>query len=101
MDEAQAAFRAGRAAMTIDGTFRLGAFGRIKGFEWGVTELPANADGKRSNYASYWVNAITTKAQGEKLDAAKKFLAFVTSPEGDADLARRRSASCRRGARWR
>ena len=81
MDEAQAAFRAGRAAMTIDGTFRLGSFGGIKGFEWGVTELPANAEGKRSNYASYWVNAITTKAQGEKLDAAKKFLAYVTSPE--------------------
>jgi multiple sugar transport system substrate-binding protein len=81
MDEAQAAFRAGRAAMTIDGTFRLGAFGGIKGFEWGVTELPANAEGKRSNYASYWVNAITTKAQGEKLEASKKFLAYVTSPE--------------------
>jgi multiple sugar transport system substrate-binding protein len=81
MDEGQAAFRAGRAAMTIDGTFRLGAFGNIKGFEWGVTELPANAEGKRSNYASYWVNAITTKAQGEKLEASKKFLAFVTSPE--------------------
>ncbi len=81
MDEGQAAFRAGRAAMTIDGTFRLGAFGNIKGFEWGVTELPAGADGKRSNYASYWVNAITTKAQGEKLEASKKFLAFVTSPE--------------------
>jgi multiple sugar transport system substrate-binding protein len=81
MDDAQAAFRAGRAAMTIDGTFRLGSFATIKGFEWGVTELPANAEGKRSNYASYWVNAITTKAQGEKLDAAKKFLTYVTSPE--------------------
>ena len=78
---AQAAFRAGRAAMTIDGTFRLGSFGSIKSFEWGVTELPANAEGKRSNYASYWVNAITTKAQGEKLEAAKKFLSYVTSPE--------------------
>ena len=55
--------------------------GGIKGFEWGVIELPANAEGKRSNYASYWVNAITTKAQGEKLEASKKFLAFVTSPE--------------------
>jgi multiple sugar transport system substrate-binding protein len=81
MDDGQAAFRAGRTAMTIDGTFRLGSFGGIKGFEWGVTELPANAEGKRSNYASYWVNAITTKAQGEKLEASKKFLAFVTSPE--------------------
>jgi multiple sugar transport system substrate-binding protein len=81
MDEGQAAFRAGLAAMTIDGTFRLGSFGTIKSFEWGVTELPANAQGMRSNYASYFANAITTKAEGEKLAAAEKFLAYVSSPE--------------------
>jgi multiple sugar transport system substrate-binding protein len=81
MDEGQAAFRAGRAAMTIDGSFRLGAFGGIKNFEWGVAELPAGPDGSKSNFASYWVNAITTKPSGEKLEAAKKFMAFVTSPE--------------------
>ncbi|WP_432212048.1 extracellular solute-binding protein [Bosea vestrisii] len=81
MDEGQAAFRAGRAAMTVDGSFRLGAFGGIKNFEWGVTELPASADGKRSNFASYWVNAITGKPTGAKLEAAKKFMAFTTSPE--------------------
>jgi len=81
MDEGQAAFRAGRAAMTVDGSFRLGAFGGIKNFEWGVTELPASADGKRSNFASYWVNAITAKPTGPKLEAAKKFMAFTTSPE--------------------
>ncbi|WP_112663178.1 extracellular solute-binding protein [Microvirga flavescens] len=80
MDEAQAAFKGGLAAMTIDGTFRLGAFNAIKSFEWGVAELPA-ANGVRSNYASYFANAITGKAQGEKLDAAKKFLAYVSSPE--------------------
>lgn len=81
MDEGQAAFRAGRAAMTVDGSFRLGAFGGIKNFEWGVAELPASADGKRSNFASYWVNAITAKPTGAKLEAAKKFMAFTTSPE--------------------
>lgn len=81
MDEGQAAFRAGRAAMTIDGSFRLGAFGTIKAFEWGVTELPAGPDGTKSNFASYWINAITTRATGAKLEAAKKFMAFVTSPE--------------------
>jgi multiple sugar transport system substrate-binding protein len=81
MDEGQAAFRAGRAAMTIDGSFRLGGFGAIKAFEWGVAELPAGADGKKSNFASYWVNAITTKPTGPKLEAAKKFMAFVTTPE--------------------
>lgn len=81
MDEGQAAFRAGRAAMTVDGSFRLGAFGGIKNFEWGVAELPAGPDGKRSNFASYWVNAITAKPTGAKLEAAKKFMAFTTSPE--------------------
>ncbi|MBW7921102.1 MAG: extracellular solute-binding protein [Rubellimicrobium sp.] len=81
MDEGQAAFRAGRAAMTIDGTFRLGAFGGIEDFEWGVTELPANNDGMRSNYASYFANGIGAGAEGEELEAAEKFLAFVTTPE--------------------
>jgi len=81
MDEGQAAFRAGLAAMTIDGTFRLGAFNTIKNFEWGVTELPANADGLRSNYASYFANAIGAKAEGEKLEAAEKFLQYISSPE--------------------
>ena len=81
MDEGQAAFRAGLAAMTIDGTFRLGSFGTIKAFEWGVVELPANAQGLRSNYASYFANAITSKAEGEKLAAAEKFLNYVSSPE--------------------
>lgn len=81
MDEGQAAFRGGKAAMTIDGTFRLGSFKSIKDFEWGVTELPANADGLRSNYASYFANAIGAKVAGEKLEASKKFLTYVTSPE--------------------
>ncbi|MEM9813986.1 MAG: ABC transporter substrate-binding protein, partial [Pseudomonadota bacterium] len=34
-----------------------------------------------SNYSSYWVNAITTKAEGEKFDAAVKFMQYVTSDE--------------------
>jgi multiple sugar transport system substrate-binding protein len=81
MDEGQAAFRGGMAAMTIDGTFRLGSFRTIDQFEWGVTELPANADGTRSNYASYFANGIGASAQGEELAAAEKFLAYVSSPE--------------------
>lgn len=81
MDEPQAAFRAGMAAMSIDGTFRLGAFNSIETFEWGVTELPANDEGMRSNYASYFANAIGAGATGEELEAAEKFLAYVSSPE--------------------
>ena len=80
MDEGQAAFRAGLAGMTIDGTFRLGSFADTP-FEWGVTELPANAEGLRGNYASYWANGIGWAAEGEELAAAEKFLDYITSPE--------------------
>jgi multiple sugar transport system substrate-binding protein len=83
MDEAQAAFKAGRAAMVIDGSFRLGSFSEIKDFEWAVTELPEK-DGVKSNYVSYWVNGIAANTSGEKLEAAEKFLAYVTSPEAMA-----------------
>lgn len=79
MDEGQAAFRAGLAAMVIDGTFRLASFNSISGFEWGVAELPAATNGTRSNYASYFANAIGGTTKGEKLEAAQKFLAFITS----------------------
>ncbi|MEO0386032.1 MAG: extracellular solute-binding protein [Pseudomonadota bacterium] len=81
MDEPQAAFKAGRAGMHIDGSFRIGSLNKTRGLKWGVTELPATGDGMRSNYSSYWVNAITTKAAGEKYDAAVKFMAYVTSDE--------------------
>ena len=81
MDEPQAAFKAGRAGMHIDGSFRIGSLNKQRGLKWGVTELPATADGTRSNYSSYWVNAITTKAKGEKYDAAIKFMQYVTSDE--------------------
>ena len=81
MDEGQAAFKAGLAAMTIDGTFRLGAFKPITDFQWGVVELPANADGLRSNYASYFANGIGAGAQGEENAAAEKFLQYITSDE--------------------
>lgn len=80
MDEGQAAFRAGMAAMTIDGTFRLGAFANNP-FEWGVVELPANEDGLRSNYSSYFANGIGATAEGEELEAAQKFLAYISSAE--------------------
>ncbi|MEO0914531.1 MAG: extracellular solute-binding protein, partial [Pseudomonadota bacterium] len=80
-DEPQAAFKAGRAGMHIDGSFRIGSLNNTRGLKWGVAELPAGPDGTRSNYSSYWVNAITTKAEGEKYDAAVKFMQYVTSDE--------------------
>lgn len=81
MDEPQAAFKAGRAGMHIDGSFRIGALESVRGLKWGVAELPAGPDGTKSNYSSYWVNAITSKAEGEKFDAAVKFMEYLTSDE--------------------
>lgn len=81
MDEPQAAFKAGRAGMHIDGSFRIGALESVRGLKWGVAELPAGPDGTKSNYASYWVNAITSKAEGEKLAAAVKFMEYLTTDE--------------------
>jgi multiple sugar transport system substrate-binding protein len=81
MDEPQAAFRAGRAGMHIDGSFRIGALNGTRGLEWGVAELPAGPDGTQSNYSSYWVNGITSKAEGERYDAAVLFMQYITSEE--------------------
>ena len=81
MDEPQAAFKANRAGMHIDGSFRIGSLNKVRGLKWGVAELPAGPGGSKSNYSSYWVNGITTKAEGEKFDAAVKFLDYLTSDE--------------------
>jgi multiple sugar transport system substrate-binding protein len=81
MDEPQAAFRGGRAAFHIDGSFRIGALQDSRGLRWGVTELPAAADGTQSNYSSYWVNAITSSAEGPEYEASVRFMEYITSPE--------------------
>ena len=67
--------------MHIYGSFRSGSLNKVRGLKWGVAELPANGDGMRANYSSYWVNGITTKAEGEKYDAAVKFMQYITSDE--------------------
>lgn len=81
MDEPQAAFKAQRAGMHIDGSFRIGALEDIRGLSYGVAELPAGPDGTRANYSSYWVNAITSKAEGERYDASVKFMEYLISDE--------------------
>jgi multiple sugar transport system substrate-binding protein len=81
MENGRAAFLGGKSAMEIDGTFALGTFAKIKDFEWGVAELPASKDGKKSNFASYWANGIASTSSGDKLKAAAKFLAYITSPD--------------------
>lgn len=74
------AFRTGKAAMNIDGSFRLAGLNNQAGLNYGVAELPEHS-GVKSNFASFWANGITKSATGPKLDAAVKFLTFMTSDE--------------------
>ncbi|MBV9813982.1 MAG: extracellular solute-binding protein, partial [Acetobacteraceae bacterium] len=80
MTDQATAFRAGRAALTVDGSFRVSGFDAQRGLDYGIAELPSR-NGVRGNFASYWVNGITAKATGDKRAAAVKFLQFVTAPE--------------------
>ena len=74
------AFTAQKAAMNIDGSFRVATLNAVKNLEWGAAELPIYK-GIKSNFASFWTNAIVSGVTGAKLDAAVKFLTFLTSPE--------------------
>ena len=80
MEDDVTAFKAQRAAMTIDGSFRLGTLDAVPNLSYGVAELPSY-NGISSNFASFWAHGITTNAQGERLEASIKFLKFITSKE--------------------
>ncbi|HEX2864104.1 MAG TPA: extracellular solute-binding protein [Deinococcales bacterium] len=80
------AFIAGRAGMIFDGSFAIATIRAGAKFNWGTFELPTRTPGGlRSNMASYWVNGITRNATGAKLDAAVKFLKFLTSESTQRD----------------
>ena len=70
-------------AMIVDGSFAVGDVQRIAQFNWGVAELPVFDNGIRSNFASFFMNGLTPNAAADpaKLDAASRFLQFVTSEE--------------------
>lgn len=73
-------FNAGLIAMIIDGSFAIGTIRRGATFRWGVAELPKlTPDGERHNFASFWMHSLTPRAKGPELEAAAKFLQFITS----------------------
>ena len=74
------AFKAGKAAMNIDGSFRIATLNAVKDLDWGVAELPTYK-GIKSNYASFWTHGIVAGTSGKKLEASIKFLKYITSPE--------------------
>jgi multiple sugar transport system substrate-binding protein len=71
-------------AMIIDGSFAIGSIRDAAQFEWGVAELPVLEEGGvQANFGSFWMNGLTANAfQDERrLEAAAKFLDFVTQPD--------------------
>ncbi|MEI6875557.1 MAG: extracellular solute-binding protein, partial [Spirochaetota bacterium] len=74
------AFKAQKAAMNIDGSFRIATLNAVKDLEWGAAELPTYK-GVKSNFSSFWTHGIVAGVTGKKLEASIKFLKFITSPE--------------------
>ena len=62
-------------------------------FEWGMAPIPQNPDAKKSDKAVTFGDptgfAVSSKATGQKLAAAKEFVKFCSGEEGAKVLARR------------
>ncbi|MBP1082586.1 multiple sugar transport system substrate-binding protein [Bacillus capparidis] len=72
------AFKTGKAAMNIDGSFRLGDLKKgAPDLNYGVAPLPSYKE--KATPATYWANGITANVDGKKLEASVKFLQFLAS----------------------
>ena len=72
------AFRNGAAAMSIDGSYRLSALETDGTLNYGVAPIPSH-EGRQSSFGTFWTNGILAGVEGKELEAAEKFLAFLTS----------------------
>jgi len=70
-------------SMIIDGSFAIGSVRNGAQFDWGVAELPTFENGVKANFGSFWMNGLTPNATADpaKLEAASRFITFVTSEE--------------------
>jgi multiple sugar transport system substrate-binding protein len=76
----QTSFKTGHAALHIDGSFRLSTFASdAPNLNYAIAPLPAHLD--KATYASFWVNCLTKRATGARLDASVKWLQYLTTPE--------------------
>ncbi len=74
------AFVTEKAAMNIDGSFRVGTLqSDAPDLNYAIAPLPGKD--VQSTNASFWTNGITARVEGEKLEAATKFLEFLTSDD--------------------
>ncbi len=79
-------FLSGKACFHIDGSFRLGTIANsAPDLNFGVTEMPTVNDVKMT-FGSFWTHGITNKAAADpaRMDAAVKFLKFITTPAAGA-----------------
>ena len=70
-------------SMIFDGSFAIASTINEAQFNWGVAEIPVFDNGVKANFGSFWMNGLTPNAFDDpaKLEAASKFLEFVTRPE--------------------
>lgn len=75
------AFAAGKAALHIDGSYRLGSLAiDAPDLNYGVVPLPEHKE--KASFASFWANGITRNAaEGDKLIASAKWIDFLSSAE--------------------
>lgn len=74
------AFKTGHAALHVDGSFRLSTLAAdAPDLNYAIAPLPTHKD--KATYSSFWVNCVTKRATGPRLDAATKWLQYLTTPE--------------------
>ena len=75
------AFASGKAALHIDGSYRLGSLANdAPDLNYRVVPLPEHKE--RASFASFWANTITRNAaEGDKLIASAKWIDFLSSAE--------------------
>lgn len=78
------AFGSGKAALHVDGSYRLGTLNNdFPDLNFGVVPLPEHKD--KASFASFWANTITRNAaEGDKAIAAAKWIDFLSSPSVQA-----------------
>ena len=75
------AFASGKAALHVDGSYRLGSLANdAPDLNYAVVPLPEHKE--KASFASFWANTITRKAaEGDKLIASAKWIDFLSSAE--------------------
>jgi len=89
--EARRLFTQGKAAMLIDGEWALSELDQVQTLNWGVAPLPTVSESGRPAaplvMARYWL--VRRGLPSDQIQAALRWLSFVSGPERQLDWARR------------